>query len=479
MQTARQDMSRPYSGAHRSCPPWDGDMNGRENPQVTAVSALTPGQIIRRARLMLGMTLAELGALTGYSAAQVSRYERNKSLLTDVGVLRRFARALDIPAQDFGLVPTAPPRRTSRQGSYPRLPAPRVEAGGDGGEDSVDRRTLLTGLTASAAAAVGAPILSSTGAAEDRPVGERLVEGLRDAMLGLALGASDLTPDQLPTELARASSDLATARYGRLAQRLPQLLRAAHQASGTGHYPVLAHGYLLATRVLIKLHEPQLGWMAADRARQIAHAAGIPLAIAEAVRQQAVLARQAGWHDQSLTLALAAADDSALRGLGAAGQAQRGLLIQCAAYTVAHQGDKKGMRTLTEEAASIAKGLGHSTYLKDTAGGFTPATVQLHLISAEHKAGDLGAAVAAARALNPAMLPTIERRALYFTDLATAHGQWGHRDECLAALLEAERWAPEETRSRPRVRALVGGLLVSGRSSLELRALAARCGALA
>ncbi|MCN9242748.1 hypothetical protein NGF19_18425 [Streptomyces sp. RY43-2] len=91
---------------------------------------------------------------------------------------------------------------------------------------------------------------------------------------------------------------------------------------------------------------------------------------------------------------------------------------------------------------------------------------------------DLGAAVAAAHALHPAALPTIERRALYYTDLATAHGQWGHRDACLAALLEAERWAPEETRSRPRVRALVGGLLVSGRSSLELRALAARCGAL-
>jgi transcriptional regulator with XRE-family HTH domain len=53
-----------------------------------------PGEVVRAARIRSRLTLAELGALTGYSAAQMSRYERGVTPLTDVMVLRRFARAL-------------------------------------------------------------------------------------------------------------------------------------------------------------------------------------------------------------------------------------------------------------------------------------------------------------------------------------------------------------------------------------------------
>ncbi|MET9324613.1 hypothetical protein ABZX75_31300 [Streptomyces sp. NPDC003038] len=55
--------------------------------------------------------------------------------------------------------------------------------------------------------------------------------------------------------------------------------------------------------------------------------------------------------------------------LGNAGIAQRGLLVQCAAYTVAHQRDPAGMRELTSEATAIAKSLGAITHLRDTNGG--------------------------------------------------------------------------------------------------------------
>jgi len=49
------------------------------------------------------MTLVELGHLTGYSAAQVSRFERGIAPLTDISVLRRFAVALGTAPQAFGL----------------------------------------------------------------------------------------------------------------------------------------------------------------------------------------------------------------------------------------------------------------------------------------------------------------------------------------------------------------------------------------
>ena len=60
------------------------------------------------ARTSQGLTLAELGKRVGYSAAQVSRYERGIAPLTDIAVLRRFAAALAIPPQVFGLAPAGP-----------------------------------------------------------------------------------------------------------------------------------------------------------------------------------------------------------------------------------------------------------------------------------------------------------------------------------------------------------------------------------
>ncbi|WP_237403549.1 XRE family transcriptional regulator [Streptomyces xanthophaeus] len=340
------------------------------------------------------------------------------------------------------------------------------------------RRQLLANLAVTAAAAMGAPVAGAAPVkAEEAQLGETLVAGLRDAMLGLGRTTPDAPLDLLSAELHRASADFNNCAYSSLALRLPRLISAGHSSTGDSS-PVLAQAYLLATRIFIKLDEPQLGWMAADRARQFAAAAGAPVAVAEAARQQAVLARKAGWHDQALTLALNAADDPALRERGNAGNAQRGLLIQCAAYTVAHQRDQSGMRTLTSEATAIAKSFGAVTHLRDTNGGFSWATVQLHLISAENTAGDPSAAIAAADALAPQALPTTERRALYFTDRAKAFAQWGRRDECIRALLQAEYWAPQETHARPAVKSLVSGLLLSGRTTPELRGIAARTGVL-
>lgn len=440
----------------------------------------TPGELIRSRRQVRGWTLADLGARTGYSASQVSRYERGRSPLSDIAVLRRFADVLDIPPKEFGLTATPPPAE-SRHGypvaaglRYPRLPGPRVgPTRREDGDDPVRRRAFLA-ITAAAAAGVSLP----AAAAEDVPVGQVLVGRLRDAMLGI--GQDDELPgrEQLPVEIARAHADFHACNYTNLAGRLPRLIRAGH-ALGSGHegehFDLLEQSYLLATRMFIKLDEQQLGWMAADRARQVAEAVGNRLAVAEAARNLAVLARRAGWEDQALSIALHAADDPGLRG-SRFGGAERGLLIQSAAYSAARRGDSAGMRELTAEAAAIAAELGGTVNLRDHGGGFSPATVQLHRISAEFSTGDPSAALAAARALPPQSLPTVERRARYYTDVAAALAQRRSRDQCVRALLTAEQLAPQETHSRPAVRSLIAGLLLSGRTTPELHALAARAG---
>lgn len=458
-----------------------GAVRGRELP----AAAEPPGKLIRRTRIKQGLTLAQLGALTGYSAAQVSRYERGVSALTDTVVLRRFADALDIPLQAFGLTAQPDVRHGHAIGpatAYPRFPSPRLAGGTrEDGEGPVMRRQLLANLAVSAAAAVGAPMLP-TGKTPDQgfAVGEVLVARVRDAMLGLHANVAVPSAAVLRADLDRAFTDFHTCAYGSLAVRLPRILCAGHAraASGAEHGAFLARSYLLVTRMLIKLDEQQLGWMAADRARQTAEASGDPLLTAEAARQLAVLARKAGWYEQGMSIALSAADHPGLRTCHPTHAAERGLLVQCAAYTAARAGDVSGMRELTDEAAAIASERGGTTLLHDHGGGFSPTTVQLHRISAENSAGDPSAALAAAQTVAPHKLPTTERRARYYTDVASALGRWGRRDECIRTLLIAEHHAPEETHARPAVKSLVSGLLVSGRTTAELRGLAARVGVL-
>ncbi|WP_240001415.1 helix-turn-helix domain-containing protein [Streptomyces sp. ST1015] len=453
---------------------------------------MKPGELIRETRQAKGMTLADLGKRTGYSAAQVSRYERGITPMTDVHVLRRFADALELPRQAFGLAPSAPGpdvrhgQPIGAANAFPRLPAFRVgRSGWEDGEDPVRRRKLLAGLAATAASAAGAPPLGSgTTQPDEALLGELLVARLRDAMLGLGPLPAIQPADQLAADFTRALADFDACRYASLAVRLPRLIRAGHAPTApngddTAQYGLLAKSYLLATRMLVKMDEQQLGWMAADRARQLAEAAQDVLAAAESARQLAVLARKAGWHSEALSIALSAADHPDLCRAGRAGTAVRGLLVQSASYTLARSGDRDGMRELTDEAASIARELGGGTLLRDHGGGFSSLTVALHRISAENHGGDPLAALAAARSIPLKALPSVERRSRALGDIAVTYDRLGRRTDCIRTLLAAEQCAPQETHARPATKSLISSLLVSGPTSMELRGLAARSGVLA
>ena len=86
------------------------------------------GAIVRAARLTAGLTLAELGQRCGYSASQISRYERGIQPLTDITLLRRFAAALAIPPHSLGLAPvdSAPPWRHAEPGKDGHATAARL-----------------------------------------------------------------------------------------------------------------------------------------------------------------------------------------------------------------------------------------------------------------------------------------------------------------------------------------------------------------
>ena len=89
------------------------------------VTGRSLGEIVRGSRTARGLTLAELGRRTGYSAGQVSRFERGIAPLTDIAVLRRFARALEIAPEILGL---ASGRAPGDQQKHPPLRAGAAES---------------------------------------------------------------------------------------------------------------------------------------------------------------------------------------------------------------------------------------------------------------------------------------------------------------------------------------------------------------
>ncbi|MFI6528243.1 XRE family transcriptional regulator [Streptomyces uncialis] len=339
---------------------------------------------------------------------------------------------------------------------------------------------LIAGLAATAATSLLFEPGTAAAQADEPLLGELLVARLRDAMLGLGQASAVPPSAMLTRDFSRALADFDACRYASLAVRLPCLIRAGHALIGsTGEaqdYGLLAKSYLLATRMLVKMNEHQLGLIAADRARQLAETGGDALSVAESARQLAVLARKAGRHQVALSIAMTAADHADLRSAGRAGAALRGLLVQSASYTLARRGDRDGMRELTDEAAAIAKELGDATLLRDHGGGFSSLTVQLHKISAENHAGDPLAALAAARTISLKALPSVERRSRALGDIAVTYDRLGRRSDCVRTLLAAERCAPEEIHARPATKSLISNLLVSGPTSTDLRGLAERSG---
>ncbi|MER6913903.1 XRE family transcriptional regulator [Streptomyces sp. NPDC000594] len=331
------------------------------------------------------------------------------------------------------------------------------------------------------AATVTSSPLTGTGPAhaDEALLGELIVTRVRDALLGPVPAPTSPSAPAVAADLTRARADFDACRYTALAIRLPHLIhtaRALAAPTDPEHCTLLAQAYLLVTRTLVKLDAIQLGWLAADRARQAAETGGNTLTVAEAAGQSAVLARKSGWHREALSIALTAADDLSLRTAGRAGTAARGRLIQNASYTLARRGDRDGMRVLTDEAAAIARELGDTPLLRDHGGGFTPLTVQLHRVSAEVHAGDPLTALSAASAIPLDALPSLERRSRALGDIALTYDRLGRRTECLDALLAAERLAPQETHARPATKSLIVSLLASGSASAELRGLAGRSG---
>nr|WP_202548929.1 helix-turn-helix domain-containing protein [Streptomyces sp. SID8352] len=441
-----------------------------------ALARRDAGAIVRLARRAADVTLAELGSQVGYTAASLSRMERGKQPMRDVLILQKLAVCLDIPPHLLGLAPQQ--QRAASDGTD----GTRVGGHtlfGEEGDDAVRRRKLLAGLAGATTGAVLGPPAAAHAPAQPS------LSGLEDLLLHrqpVRLVSTDPTPSAVTAAVSASRADFSACRYDTLARALPARIALAQALSAHGPSEQAATAvselYTTATRLCIKLGEDGLAAVTADRALTAALGGADALTVAEAHRMVSSAWRRQGHHVRATDVAITAAQQlTADRTTDITERLSvQGNLYATAAYTAAKQGDRHTAHILIAEAEATAGQLGHDALLRGTI--FGPGQVLLHQISISHLLGDAGQAIEHARRIDPAALPTTERQARYWIDVARAFDQWGKPDRCYRALLAAEQAAPQEVR-RGSVRTMAANLMRHDRALPGVRAFAHRVGALA
>lgn len=299
------------------------------------------------------------------------------------------------------------------------------------------------------------------------------------------IGATPVTIPQLRQQVAVARSVFQLGRYTEAATRLPTLLSTtmatrAESDNVAAANSLLADLYTLASALMVKLDREQLAWTTADRAMQAAHDSDDLLAQASAHRAWVIVLRRTGHADdaQRLIFSTIATLQPELH-RGPEHLSVYGSLLSTSAYTAAVDGDRDTARSLTAEAVEAAARLGVDGNHRFTA--FGPTGVGLYRISVARALGDYGTAIEAAKQINPAAIPLVERRARYWSDVAHAFHEWNKPEHCYRALLAAEHVSPDEVRYRKPIQQITVNLLrhPTTRDLPGLRAFAARTGAVA
>jgi transcriptional regulator with XRE-family HTH domain len=302
-------------------------------------------------------------------------------------------------------------------------------------------------------------------------------------------------PSQVPElpELRKAVSHAwltyQHAKGGALARSLPQLLRQAQAADAayhaTHHGPESAHllgqVYQIASSTLRNLGQNQLAWLAADRAVSVAQRAGDELLAGVATFRVGMALLAMGRARSSLEVNVHVANRLAPPE-GRSCRPQRlsvyGMLLLQGAMAAAKLYDVATVNDLLRAAEEAADQLGGDRNHYWSC--FGPTNVLLHRVAAAVELGDGRHAVETHERIPPEVFAALvpERRVHHLLDLARGWAQIGDMSRAGEVLVEGDRLAPTELRSRPITRRVLGDVLsrTHGDPPPALSELAARVG---
>jgi transcriptional regulator with XRE-family HTH domain len=221
--------------------------------------------------------------------------------------------------------------------------------------------------------------------------------------------------------------------------------------------------YQLAAATAFKLGDAQLGWVAADRAIQLAEQTGDLTLIGNAARQVAHALTATHQSPDAVHLVRSAADrlEPNLANAAPAFISAYGMLLLKGSIAAARLHQAAEVRDLQAEALSVATRLGPNRNENWSAFGTT--NVLVHRVSALADMQSAGRVIEAANDIPHEELLRLprERRASHLLDLSRGCLQAGQRAAAAATLLDADSLAREEVRCRDLTRSVITDLVRS------------------
>jgi transcriptional regulator with XRE-family HTH domain len=378
------------------------------------------GQRIALIRRRRGLSQANLAARVGRSESWLSKVERGDRPIERLGILGELASVLDVPVSEL----TGDPPRAVR------APAEQHEAVEQVRQALSEFDFLALLLQPATEPAVSERILIDMHARVDRA-----------------------------WQLTHASD------YANLAPLLSSLLADAERAARTMDgerradvFEVLAGTYEAAAAIMAALGEPELGWVAAERAIMAAERAGSPLLSVAGVFRLAHALVNAWRLEQAERVAAsgALAVASQMSDGSTEGVSLYGALNLVRAVIASRRGDGTTAWQAIGEAERAASVLGADR--NDFNTEFGPTNVTLHAVAVAVELGESGEALRRAANVNADLLSP-ERRARFLIDVARAHGQRRDTAGAVVALKAAQELTPEQVGYHPLVRELVRDLM--------------------
>ncbi len=292
-------------------------------------------------------------------------------------------------------------------------------------------------------------------------------DGVRAALAryGVFEAARQVPVAELRRRVGHAWLSFQHGQYAQVVRALPGLLDAVQLSSGSEHGELPVQAYRIASSVLVKLGEADLGWLTADRAVAAAGedavlagtaAISIVQALRLAGRQRLALAATVAAAQRLTGVAARPAGDGVSSGRRAPELAVGGTLLLQAALAAAGCGESGQAGVLLDQAADVAS---RAEVADDPYGtSFGPVAVELARVVVAVERGAAAEAVGRHellirrdgwRRLSP------EYRGAYLVDAARAYLLAGDLSGAGRMLVAADGVAPAEVRLRPSARTLL------------------------